>query len=246
MNTHQHTSEVQVFFEPKVVEAGKPTFITISVTEKGKNLPLEVVHTMRMHLLLVNEELTWFDHVHPKKQANGTYGISEIFPSAGKYFLFIDCKPIGHAANVNMKSLEVKGTLLEQEPERNIKLVADIEAYTVSLLNGNDLKTNTGQDLKFLIEKDGKPIDKKDMQPYLGANAHIVLINQDDKDFLHIHSMSSAHFPIYAETYIEKAGLYRMWVQFKIEGKVYTTDFTLQVSKGEEILGSHPIHDVHH
>ena len=52
------------------------------------------------------------------------------------------------------------------------------------------------------------------MQPYLGATAHIVMINKADKDFLHIHPMSQ-RFPIYAETYIEKAGLYRMGYSLK-------------------------------
>ena len=42
------------------------------------------------------------------------------------------------------------------------------------------------------------------MQPYLGATAHIVMINKADKDFLHIHPKSDYRFPIYAETYIEK------------------------------------------
>lgn len=70
------------------------------------------------------------------------------------------------------------------------------------------------------------------MQPYLGATAHIVMINKADKDFLHIHPMSDKRFPIYAETYIEKAGLYRMWVQFKIDEKVHTADFTVVVSEG--------------
>ena len=248
MNTHQHTgtSEVQFFFEPKIIEAGKPVFITIAVTEKGKNLPLEVVHTMRMHLLLVNEELTWFDHVHPKKQSNGTYGISETFPSAGKYLLFIDYKPIGHPASVQMKSTEVKGALVPQTPEQNVKLISDVDGYTITLLNGNDLKTNTGQSLQFSIEKDGRMLDEKNMQLYLGANAHIVMINQAEKDFLHIHPMSDNRFPIYAETYVDKAGLYRMWVQFKIDGVVHTADFTVSISAGEETKTDHHGHGAHH
>ena len=70
MNTHQHTNkpEVKIDSEPEIAEAGKPAFFLISVTENGKSIPLEVVHTMKMHLLLVNEELTWFDHIHPEEQ----------------------------------------------------------------------------------------------------------------------------------------------------------------------------------
>jgi hypothetical protein len=61
------------------VEAGKPTNLSIAISEHGKNVPLEVVHEMKMHLLVVNEELTWFDHIHPEEQADGSYKVSETF-----------------------------------------------------------------------------------------------------------------------------------------------------------------------
>lgn len=248
MNIHDHTdpAKVKVLFEPQIIEANKPAYFVISVTEDGKNVPLEVVHTMKMHLLVVNEELTWFDHIHPEKQADGTYYVSETFPSAGKYLFFIDYKPVGLPANVSMKLVGVQGRRLRQIPEQDIKLVSVVDGYTVTLFNGKDLKTNTGQSLQFSIEKDGKNLDEKDMEQYLGANAHIVMISQADKDFLHIHPMSDHRFPIYAHTYIRKSGLYRMWVQFKIEGKVHTADFTVFSSEGDEGVNSNNIHAAHH
>lgn len=248
MNTHQHTDKpiVKITSEPQIIEADEPAFFVISVTENDKNVPLEVVHSKKMHLLMVDEELTWFDHIHPEEQADGAYYISKTFPSAGKYLLFIDYKPIGHTADVVMQSIEVDGKYIFQTPELNTKLVSVIDDYTVSLIKGKDFKTNSVQSLQFSIEKDGILLDEKDMQPYLGANAHIVMISKADKDFLHIHPMSDNRFPIYAETYIKKAGLYRMWVQFKIDGKLHTTDFTVLVSEGNEMEGSHNNHSVHH
>ncbi|MGJ1445848.1 hypothetical protein ACR79S_04085 [Sphingobacterium spiritivorum] len=248
MNRHEHTDppKVKVIFEPQIIEANKPAYFVISVTEDGKNVPLEVVHTMKMHLLVVNEELTWFDHIHPEKQADGTYYVSETFPSAGKYLFFIDYKPVGLPANVSMKLVGVQGRRLRQIPEQDIKLVSVVDGYTVTLLNGNDLRTNTGQSLQFSIEKDGKILNEKDIETYLGANAHIVMISQADKDFLHIHPMSDHRFPIYAETYILKSGLYRIWVQFKTDGKVHTADFTVLTSEGEMQGGDHNSHGAHH
>ncbi|WP_448607337.1 hypothetical protein [Paenimyroides ceti] len=248
MNTHQHTESVDVHVtsEPKNIIANYPALFIISVTESGENIPLEVVHTMKMHLLVVNEELTWFDHIHPEKQADETYYVAETFPSAGKYLFFIDYKPVDHPASVSMKSIEVEGNLLKQIPETNPKLTAVVDGYTISLLNGNDLKTNTAQSLEFSIEQEGKRLEEKDIEPYLGANAHIVMISQADKDFLHIHPMSQDPFPIYAKTYIKKTGLYRMWVQFKIEGEIHTVDFTVIISEGEANKGIHESHGAHH
>lgn len=248
MNTHKHKDavEVEIVSEPKNITANNPALFIISVTESGENIPLEIVHTMKMHLLVVNEELTWFDHIHPEKQADGTYYVAETFPSAGKYLFFIDYKPVDHPASVSMKSIEVKGNQLTQIPETKTKLVAVVDGYTVTLLNGKDLKTNTAQSLEFSIDKDGKLLQEKDIEPYLGANAHIVMISQADKDFLHIHPMSEDSFPIYAMTYIQKEGLYRMWVQFKIEGEIHTADFTVIISEGEANKEIHDSHSAHH
>lgn len=248
MNTHQHTAKpiVRITSEPQIIAADEPAFFVISVTENYKNIPLEEVHTMKMHLLLVNEELTWFDHIHPEEQVDGTYYVSETFPSSGKYLLFMDYKPIDHPAAIAKHTIEITGKYLYKRSESDTKLASVIDGYTVILVNGKDLKTNTGQSLQFSIEKDSILLEEKDMQPYLGANAHIVMIGKADKDFLHIHPMSDNRFPIYAETYIEKAGLYRMWVQFKIDGKIHTTDYTVEVSENEEMGENHNGHGAHH
>ena len=87
VNKEKSQFEVKMAADPQNVEAGKPTNLTIVVTEHDKNVPLEVVHEMKMHLLVVNEELTWFDHIHPEEQADGSYKVSETFPAAGKYLL---------------------------------------------------------------------------------------------------------------------------------------------------------------
>jgi hypothetical protein len=241
--------DVKLSSTPQVIEAGKPTNFSISITEDGKIVALDVVHEMKMHLLVMNEELTWFDHVHPKEQADGTYSVSETFPGEGKYLLFTDYKPVGESSgSVKLQEIDVKGTPLNTVKMDTEKLVSKVDNYTVTLTNGNDLKTERGQVLKFTVEKDGKKLEEKDIEQYLAASAHIVMVAKETKDFLHIHPMSDKNFPIYAETQIKKAGLYRMWVQFKTNGKIHTADFTVNVSEGSKsVTDSHDKHDhAHH
>jgi hypothetical protein len=57
-------------------------------------------------------------------------------------------------------------------------LVSTVDGFTVTLLNGEDFKTNRNQGLQFSVEKDGKKLEEKDMQIYLGATAHIVMISK--------------------------------------------------------------------
>ena len=72
------------------MEAGKPANLSFYITKNGENAPLDVVHEMKIHLLIVNEELTWFDHIHPGEQPDGTYVVTETFPGGGTYLLFTD------------------------------------------------------------------------------------------------------------------------------------------------------------
>lgn len=246
VNKEKSQYEVKVAANPQNVEAGKPTNLSIAISEHGKNVPLEVVHEMKMHLLVVNEELTWFDHIHPEEQADGSYKVSETFPTAGKYLLFTDYKPNGAEGEVNKQTIEVKGTAATQTADLKTKLVSTVDGFTVTLLNGEDFKTNRNQGLQFSVEKDGKKLEEKDMQNYLGATAHIVMISKTNKDFLHIHPVSKENFPIYAETLIKKAGLYRLWAQFKINNVVHTADFTITVSEGEKSVEDHSHHTHNH
>ncbi|MFD2905032.1 heavy metal-binding domain-containing protein [Sphingobacterium anhuiense] len=234
---HQEDSTklaVSILASPQPIEAGKQTALSISIKENEKNVVLEEVHEMKMHLLVVKEDLSWFDHIHPEEQQDGTYGVKETFPVAGNYLLFTDYKPKGLGGEVAMKKLEVTGTSVNSSFELNPKAIATTAGYTVTLINANDLKTNQTQDLQFSVEKNAKKLKEGDFQNYLGATAHIVMIGAKDKDFLHIHPVSDKRFPIYAQTNIKKAGIYRMWAQFKIDGQVHTADFTVDVAQGEK------------
>ncbi|HEX6334157.1 MAG TPA: heavy metal-binding domain-containing protein, partial [Flavisolibacter sp.] len=63
--------DVELFFTPKQKEAA------------NKQVPLEVEHEKKIHLILVNNDLSWFDHIHPEYTPGGTYKVTERFPAAG-------------------------------------------------------------------------------------------------------------------------------------------------------------------
>lgn len=226
--------EVSLASEPLTIEAGKPTTLTVAITERGKMVPLDVAHEMKVHLLAVNEELSWFTHLHPEEQANGAYNVKMTFPYSGKYLVYTDYKPTGAESTVDTKTLNLAGNVAAPAANTAEKTVAEVDGYTVRFVNAGDLKTNREQMLQFSIEKGGQKLQEKDMQPYLGATAHIVMIGRESKNFLHIHPSANNAFPIFAGTQIEQAGQYRVWVQFKLAGTVHTADFTVNVAEGDK------------
>ena len=80
-------------------------------------------------------------------------------------------------------------------------------------------------ELRFTITRDGEPVRT---EPYLGAGGHLVALREGDLAFLHVHPTDDASAR-FAATF-PTAGRYRLFLQFKHEGRVHTAAFTQEVS----------------
>ncbi|MBA3320580.1 MAG: cupredoxin domain-containing protein [Pyrinomonadaceae bacterium] len=178
--------------EPSEVKAGeRAKFIFIVRDAQGKQVRnLSVVHEKPMHLLIVSNDLNEFYHVHPEPQADGTYRVEHIFPNGGAYKLFADFTPNGGSQVVDRLNLSVAGTT-----RAAVALVEDksttktVDNLRVTMKPDNTLRAGSEVMLNFAVadQKTGKPVT--DLQPYLGALAHFVIISEDGTDFLHAHPM---------------------------------------------------------
>jgi hypothetical protein len=224
---------------PEEIDAGSPAELTFVFKNADRPIEMEIAHEKKLHLMVISDDLSWFRHIHPQEQKDGSYGISETFPFGGKYLLFADYTPAGGSQTLNKQQIAVNGAARKEDVFKSTKTVSEIDGYKVTLENGTDLHTSETQALKVSVERKGKKLSEKDIQKYLGATAHIVMIGQEDKDYLHIHPVSNDRYPIYAETLIKKSGAYRIWVEFKIGGKVRTADFTVNVAKGNAAVENH-------
>jgi hypothetical protein len=89
-------------------------------------------------------------------------------------------------------------------------------------------------------DSSGEPIT--DLKPYLGSFGHLVMVNQETYDYLHVHpyeirSLSPdenggpkvSFLPIGLYGPI-KSGVYRTYGQFNHNGQLFVADFTLEVN----------------
>lgn len=238
--------EVTLASSSEKIKEGVEVQLRTSIQKDGKNAALDIIHEKKIHMLVVDEGLTWFDHIHPVEQADGSHLITETFPHGGTYYVFADFKPSGSAGTVHKSTLEVSGNNPAVPDTLKNKWVSNVDGYTLTLINGNDFQTNRPQHLGIQIQKDGKNIASHEMETYLGAIAHVVIIGMSDKKMLHVHPGSNEHVPIHGETHFEKPGIYRMWVQFQLEGVVHTADFTVNVKEGLETKENHHGDHTHH
>jgi len=108
------------------------------------------------------------------------------------------------------------------------------DGYDVRLIGAGSTAGDESE-LAFSITRDGAPVD---VQSYLGAGGHLVALRESDLAFLHVHPMelesgdSAGAREIRFDTEFPSAGRYRLFLQFKSNGRVHTAAFTREVSDG--------------
>jgi hypothetical protein len=197
------------------------------VDEDGATVrDFDVEHTRRMHLILARRDLTGFQHLHPEQSADGTWTTRARLGEAGSYRLFADFSHEREPRTL-ATDLRVDGPAsLRPLPAPRATAVSD-GGYDVSLGAGA-VRPGKEANLRFTITKGGWPVDT---EPYLGAGGHLVALREGDLAFLHVHPTGAGHDEAvgFAATFPTE-GRYRLFLQFRHEGRVQTVAFTQVVS----------------
>ncbi|MBA3714159.1 MAG: cupredoxin domain-containing protein [Pyrinomonadaceae bacterium] len=180
--------------EPAEVKAGEPVTLSFTVKDaKGAVVrDLQVVHEKPMHLLVVSNDLAEFNHLHPQPQGDGSFKVTHTFPNGGAYKLYADFTAPNASQIVDRLDVNVAG----DAPREHASLVADktttktVDGLRVTMRPDKHLRAGEELMLNFAVAdaRTGKPAT--DLQPYLGALAHFVIISEDTTDFLHAHPMT--------------------------------------------------------
>jgi Heavy metal binding domain len=212
--------------------------VDLSLTPKNKDnmslpVPLDVEHEKKIHLIAVSEDLSWFDHIHPEYQSDGSYLVKETFPNGGKYLLYADYKPTGSTHQLEKTEIKVEGKTMVSANYKETKASATSGAYTVSLKPDSG-RFLSNQEIHFdgQFTKGGKRFDVNGLQSYLGAKGHMVGIQTSSKTYIHLHPEVENDILHFHATFPE-AGMYRAWLQFIADDQLHTVDFTIMVEQGE-------------
>jgi hypothetical protein len=212
-----------VVAESELVRGREQTVNFAIRDERGEIVrDFDVEHEKRMHLILARRDLTGFLHLHPKQTVDGGWSTRVRLDEAGSYRVFADFSYEGKAYTL-ASDLRVDGSAdLRPLPAPEATAVSD-GGYDVEL-DAGAARPGEEADLRFSITRDGVPVET---EPYLGAGGHLVALREGDLAFLHVHPADdSARF---AATFPTE-GRYRLFLQFKHEGRVQTVAFTQEVS----------------
>jgi hypothetical protein len=211
-------------FVPDTTTLGSGTFaFRITGPDGVPVTAFDQVHDRQLHLIVVRRDATGFQHVHPERDAAGTWRVPLTVPAGGVYRAFADFTPTGGPETTLGVDLFAPGDFqpVAQAPSRT----STVDGYTVTL--DGELVAGATSPLRLNVTRDGVPVT--DLQPYLGAYGHLVALRGGDLAYLHVHPGSTATSgPVVGfDAEVPSAGTYRMFFDFQVGGVVRTADFTV-------------------
>jgi hypothetical protein len=224
---------------PRAPLPGKPVTLTFIVRDADTDRRLrkfDTQHERPFHLFVVSHDLDYFAHVHPRLAKDGRLRLSIVLPRPGPYQLYGDFTPSGHAPQMLQRSLITSGYLAtlasaaaHLSPDLTPKVVRGLRMRirVPDAVAGRELLvTSTVEDASS-----GAPIT--DLQPYLGAQGHLMIISEDLADGLHSHPVAAVSTPsgpdVVFQLRFPRSGSYRLWFQVQHGGEVATFPFTVAV-----------------
>lgn len=206
------------------IVSGLDSEIAFSIKDLESGLKvtdLEVVHDKIMHVVLVRNDLKYFDHIHPAKNENDTFSVDYSFYAPDNYRIWVDFTLDGMQHIVDF-DINVPGSTINAQ-ENNLD---DIKIFMTPI---DKIKTGEKVNLEFVVtDKNSNQLPIK--EKFLAANAHMVIIDEALDEFGHTHDedMNEDNKLSFEYSFI-KSGLHKLWVQFSVNNTVQTREFGVNI-----------------
>lgn len=248
---------------PKVVKAGQKATLLFRISHPGTGQPItkfETVHEKQYHLFVISQDMEHFEHIHPQESPDGTWKIDVTLPRPGYYKVLSDFLPGGGSAQFIARPLVTAGYSGDLEGD-SAHLVADTEltktvddlTATVSFDPPTFVVGQYGH-MTFHLTDSSTHRPVTDLQTYLGAFGHTLIMSEDMSEYVHSHPLDILAMPdddggppvflippgadleklrggpdVTFEGLMPKPGLYRAWTQFRRGDKLHTFAVTFNV-----------------
>jgi hypothetical protein len=228
-------------------------FVLRLTTAGGKPIgPVDLinVHTRKLHLLVVDETLADYQHLHPEPGAKaGEWIFSHTPQRAGVYRVFADFTPAATARGLysftdytvaaaeNVEGSAVRGEFSPPE----VGAVVSREGYELELRLGQAgaLKAGEAGVLTFSVaSRDGAAVP---LEEVMASFVHLVAFDAGRSGFAHLHPRVEAPGAERAaeatpqrrafvfDVMIPQPGRYVVWAQLKVAGAEWFQPFALTV-----------------
>jgi hypothetical protein len=245
------TYEVEIISDVTKLKPNEVSHITYKIkNDKGEMLKnFQIGHEKLMHLIVVREDLEYFQHVHPVFDSDKSEFTADItFITDGPYKLYADFTPAKFADNSKEKpftaAVEVNVGNIKKYKALSQKISSEkleVGEYGVEYELPSELKAKKELTYSLTIDKNGEPVTN--LENYLGALGHSVVINTKSMQYIHTHAgemksedhdsghsdSSNTEGKINFSTTFPEAGIYKVFTEFKHDEKVMMGEYVLEV-----------------
>ncbi|WP_436529240.1 hypothetical protein [Actinoplanes sp. HUAS TT8] len=187
------------------------------------------VHGTELHLVVVRQDMSGYQHLHPVRAADGTWSAPLTVREPGAYRAFADFTPRARAENLVLGvDLTAPGDYQPHLlPKPSWETTAD--GYTVT--RGGEPQAGADAWMTVSVSRGGQPVT---LEPYLGSFGHLVALRQGDLAYLHLHPQdgTTAGPDVTVDAAVPSAGAYRLFFEFRHDGKVHLAEFTATTGAG--------------
>ncbi len=188
------------------------------------------IHERALHLFVIGRDLLYFAHVHPAKTDRGFEVPVDLEP--GAYVLVADFVPSSGAPQLVQRAIVTPGS--EESPFTSRELRPDlmdkiVDGVRISL--AADARAQRESVLRFTVRDETSGAPLTDLEPYLGAAGHLLVVSPDLTVAIHAHpeGRTTGGPDVVFGPMFPGPGTYKMWVQFLRKGTVLTASFAVVV-----------------
>lgn len=188
-----------------------------------------IVHERPMHLFLVGDGLEYFAHEHPVPQRDGVFMLDVRLPKPGPYMAIAEFLPDGGTPQTFQQAFTTGEAFARSASPLVDTAPRTVEGMRVSLDASKVLSGKPGP-LRFRIEDAASGAPVTDLEPYLGASAHLLIVPVDLTEAIHGHPTEDVPGPAVSfAPLVSRPGRYKLWIQFQRAGRVSTASFVIDV-----------------
>lgn len=223
---------IKLALEPAAsLGAGKTTQVTVKLNAVADGKPLTLddlqeAHTKKLHLLIIDSTLTDYHHVHPVAGKNlGEYVFDFTPLKNDSYRVWADVIPVATGKQEYVQTDMGTSAKEKLSIDKATIMTSTVNGYTFTLALENEPKAGSPVMGNVTVTKDGQPFTQ--LEPVMGAFAHVVGFTEDYNSVLHVHPMGKEptsdterggpKLEFHIEP--EKGGFVKLFAQVRIKGK---------------------------
>ncbi len=233
---------VKLALEPVTpLQADKITQVVVKLNATADGKPvsfdgLKEAHTKKLHLLIVDPSLTDYHHIHPVAGKNAGEFVFDFTPKKNdSYRVWADVIPVATGKQEYVMADMGNAAKDKATINKASVMTSMVDGYTFTLALDSEPKAGAAVMGNITVTKDGKPFAQ--LEPVMGAFAHVVGFTEDYNSVLHIHPMGKEptsdterggpklEFHIEPKT----AGFVKLFAQVRIDGKDVFAPFGVTV-----------------